>query len=254
MNLKNKFKETFNAEFRANLAEKSKVFLKNSYLLIRKTISATGQFILKLINQFLGHIQIYRLGYLVLICCLFIAATFILVFHTAKIASQTIIVAQSIEQLTEINNQHYQRVKQMLLHITLDIQANSNMQPQFFEDTPVFSGSRFNRYSPNCKYSIIIQNESPFNYKGKIRFGIGLEYFDSERQIWIARRLPYQIEKDVNLDSKVSMNIPITNELVDSGALPTNLGNNDQVRIRLSIDFIDAFKPNIKLTQRLSYS
>ena len=51
MNLKNKFKETFNAEFRANFAEKSKVFLKNSYLLIRNAISAAGQFLIKFTIQ-----------------------------------------------------------------------------------------------------------------------------------------------------------------------------------------------------------
>lgn len=223
------------------------------YIAIRNGLKKLGKFLLKIINGILGHIQSYKLGYLVFICFLFIIATIISVYYISKIASKTIVVAESIKKIEELNNLSYQQSRQIILHIILDMKVQDKLQPAEFEDVPIFKGNIFNKYSPKNKYNLFIKNDSPFHFEGDLHLNIGLSHYDQQQEDWLTRIVPYEVTRDLKLEPHDCITFELTNDLLNSGALATNSKEDDLVKINVTYYFEDVFQPKIKLTQRLSF-
>ncbi len=220
---------------------------------LRNYLKKLFLFFLNTINGILGHIQSYKLGYLVFICFMFIVFTIISVYNISKIASKTIVVAESIKKIAELNNLSYQQSRQIILHVILDIKAQDKLQPIKFADVPIFKGNIFNKLSPKNRYNLIIKNESPFHFSGALHLNIGLSHYEQHQEAWFTKIAPYEVFRDLKLAPHDCINFELTNDILNSGALPVNSRDDDLVKINISYYFEDVFQPNVKITQRLSF-
>jgi hypothetical protein len=246
------FKEKLD-QSRVTFMKRLTPYLKSAYINIRNGLKSLGNFLLRTLSAIVGHLQNFWRGYLILICIAFVIATFLFVYQTTKIAKQIVIVAESIKKIEALNDQSFQQSRQILLHIVLDMQVDSKMQPAEFNDVPIFKGLQFNQYAQKSKYDIYIKNESPFYYEGNIFLNIGLNYFDAPKNEWVLKTLPYELSRRLTLAPNDLIKIELTNDLLNSGTLPKNLGKEEAIRIDTRVHFEEAFQPKVKITHRLSY-
>jgi len=223
--------------------------LKNIWNAIIWLLKQIGQKITKLVR----HLQDFKSGYLIALCIAFVIATFLFVYQTAKMSKQIVILAESIKKIGELNDQSLQQSRQILLHVILDMQVDPRMQPAEFNDVPIFKGLQFNQYAHKSKYDIYIRNESPFYYAGNIFLNIGLNHFDAQKNEWILKTLPYELSRRLTLAPNDLIKIELTNDLLNSGTLPNNLGKEETFKIDTKAHFEEAFQPKVKITHRLSY-
>lgn len=223
--------------------------VKNIWNAIIWLLKQVGLTMTKLVR----HLQDFKSGYLIALCVAFVIATFLFVYQTAKMSKQMVILAESIKKIGELNDQSLQQSRQILLHVILDMQVDARMQPNEFNDVPIFKGAQINQYAQRSKYDIYIKNESPFYYEGNIFLNIGLYYFDDQKNEWILRALPYELSRRLALAPNDLIKVELTNDLLNSGTLPRNLGKEETVRIDTRAHFEEAFQPKVIITHRLSY-